>query len=127
MSNKLVQVDTFIFLQHKFFEMAAFNQESLNTATEILRAIAHPLRLAIIEFVDQKKLINVNKIYNTLKLEQSITSQHLRILRNVDLVHTKREGKFIYYSLNYDKIEQVNQAIADFNEKAEKTTAKKAK
>lgn len=104
--------------------MTAFNQENLNTATEILRAIAHPLRLAIVEFVDQKKLINVNKIYNTLKLEQSITSQHLRILRNVDLVHTKREGKFIYYSLNYDKIEQVNQSIADFNEKAEKSAAK---
>ncbi len=106
--------------------MTAFNQENLNTATEILRAIAHPLRLAIVEFVDQKKLINVNKIYNTLKLEQSITSQHLRILRNVDLVHTKREGKFIYYSLNYDKIEQVNQSIADFNEKAEKSAAKEA-
>ena len=103
--------------------MTAFNQENLDTATELLRAIAHPLRLAIIQFIDQKKLINVNKIYNTLKLEQSITSQHLRILRNVGLVDTKREGKFIYYSLNYDKIEQVNVAILQFSESEKKEEA----
>jgi len=97
--------------------MAAFNQQELDIATGLLRAIAHPLRLTILEFIDSKEVINVNKIYNTLKLEQSITSQHLRILRNADLVHTRREGKFIYYSLNYDKIEQVNVAINSFNEK----------
>ncbi len=100
--------------------MAAFNQHELDTASELLRAIAHPLRLSILEFIDKKSVINVNKIYNTLKLEQSITSQHLRILRNADLVETKREGKFIYYSLNYDKIEQVNNAIRDFTAKFEK-------
>ena len=100
--------------------MAAFIQQDLDTASELLRAIAHPLRLSILEFIDKKGVINVNKIYNTLRLEQSITSQHLRILRNVDLVETKREGKFIYYSLNYDKIEQVNNAIKDFTEKLDK-------
>ena len=100
--------------------MAAFNQQELDIATGLLRAIAHPLRLTILEFIDSKEVINVNKIYNTLKLEQSITSQHLRILRNADLVHTRREGKFIYYSLNYDKIEQVNVAINSFNEKLTK-------
>ena len=103
--------------------MAAFNQHDLDTASELLRAIAHPLRLSILEFIDKKGVINVNKIYNTLRLEQSITSQHLRILRNVDLVETKREGKFIYYSLNYDKIEQVNNAIKDFTEKLDKVPA----
>jgi DNA-binding transcriptional ArsR family regulator len=94
--------------------MAAFNQQELDTSTELLRAIAHPLRLTILAFIDENKIINVNKIYNTLKLEQSITSQHLRILRNADLVDTKREGKFIYYSVNYDKVEQVNEAIISF-------------
>lgn len=100
--------------------MAAFNQTNLDTASALLRAIAHPLRLSILSFIDKKKIINVNKIYNTLGLEQSITSQHLRILRNAELVDTKREGKFIYYSLNYDKIEQVNEAIIDFTEKLDK-------
>lgn len=91
--------------------MATLDQHSLDNATELLRAISHPLRLSIIEFIDNSGVINVNKIYNTLKLEQSITSQHLRILRNADVVETRREGKYIYYSLNHDKIEQVHEAL----------------
>ena len=90
------------------------NQEKLRLSAEILRALAHPLRMKILEFVDQNKTINVNKIYNTLKLEQSITSQHLRILRSADIVQTKREGKFIHYSINYAKIAHVLKAINGF-------------
>ena len=79
----------------------------LEKAAEIMRAISHPLRMKILAFIDKNKTVHVNKIYNTLGLEQSITSQHLRILRAVDIVKTKREGKFIFYSINYDKINKI--------------------
>lgn len=88
----------------------------LRVSTEILRALCHPLRMKILQFVDENDNINVNKIYNTLKLEQSITSQHLRILRNAGIVSTKREGKFIYYHINYDKIGNVMQVVRTFLE-----------
>ena len=88
-----------------------FDDDQLEVSSEILRALCHPLRLRIVEFIDQNRAINVNKIYNTLKLEQSITSQHLRILRKANLVVTEREGKFIHYSLNYKEIEKANKAI----------------
>ena len=94
-----------------------FDNEKLAVSSELLRALCHPLRLKIIEFIDQHKSINVNKIYNSLKLEQSITSQHLRILRNSNLVHTNREGKFIHYSLNYAEIEKANVAVNKFEVK----------
>lgn len=100
-------------MQNKI-KMTTLDQTNLDTATELLRAIAHPLRLSIIEFIDEKGIINVNKIYNTLKLEQSITSQHLRILRNAEIVETRREGKYIYYTLNYDKIAQLDGAIGTY-------------
>lgn len=90
------------------------NNEKLQDSSEILRALAHPLRMKILEFIDQNDTINVNKIYNTLKLEQSITSQHLRILRLAGLVITEREGKFIHYSINYDKIASAVVAINGF-------------
>jgi ArsR family transcriptional regulator len=90
------------------------NPEKLEASSELLRALAHPLRLQIIEFIDQSDAINVNKIYNTLKLEQSITSQHLRVLRTTDLVSTEREGKFIHYRVDYDKIDQTVKAIRNF-------------
>jgi ArsR family transcriptional regulator len=90
------------------------NPEQLEQSSELLRAIAHPLRLKILEFIDQNDLINVNKIYNTLNLEQSITSQHLRILRNAGLVQTERDGKFIHYSIDYDKVKLAVEAVNGF-------------
>lgn len=88
------------------------SHDKLQVSSEILRALAHPLRMKILEFIDQNDEINVNKIYNTLNLEQSITSQHLRILRLAGLVNTTREGKFIHYSIDYDRI---NNAIGSIN------------
>jgi ArsR family transcriptional regulator len=96
----------------------SINNEKLQVSSDILRALAHPLRLKILQFIDQNDVINVNKIYNTLKLEQSITSQHLRILRMAGLVETEREGKFIHYKVDYDKIANTVSAIGSFLEKS---------
>jgi ArsR family transcriptional regulator len=90
------------------------NNEKLKASTDLLRALVHPLRMQILEFIDQSDAINVNKIYNTLKLEQSITSQHLRILRNAELVQTDRDGKFIHYSIDYDRVDKTVNAIKSF-------------
>ena len=91
-----------------------FSQEKLQISCEIARALAHPLRLKILEFIDRHRRINVNKIYNTLKIEQSITSQHLRILRLAGLVHAERNGKFIHYTIDYDRVENAQTAINHF-------------
>ncbi len=85
--------------------------EQLQESSEVLRALAHPLRMKILEFIDEQGSTHVNKIYNTLHLEQSITSQHLRVLRLADLVHTKREGKYIFYTVNYPKLHKIIKAI----------------
>ena len=96
------------------------DQEKLLVASEILRAIAHPLRLRILEFIDQNDSINVNKIYNTLNLEQSITSQHLRILRINNLVSTTRDGKYIHYRVNYDAVANAVDSVNSFLSLTEK-------
>ncbi|MEY3323213.1 MAG: hypothetical protein RLZZ417_2796 [Bacteroidota bacterium] len=98
----------------KVKEKINFNQERLDNSTDILRALAHPLRIKILSFIDQNDEINVNKIYNTLDLEQSITSQHLSVLRHADLVQTNREGKFVQYSIDYKKIDKAVIAIKSF-------------
>ncbi len=94
----------------------SINHEQLQYSSEVLRALAHPLRMKIMEFIDQNERVHVNKIYNTLNLEQSITSQHLRILRLADLVETNRDGKFIHYSINYDKVDRAVKSINRFLE-----------
>lgn len=90
------------------------DNDKLQESSEILRALAHPLRMKILEFIDSNKMINVNKIYNTLNLEQSITSQHLRILRLAGIVTTRREGKFIQYSIDYARVSNAVRAIGSF-------------
>ena len=94
------------------------HHERLQVSSEILRAIAHPLRMKILEFIDRNTEINVNKIYNTLGLEQSITSQHLRILRVAGLVDTERDGKYVHYSISYEKVGGTVEGVKRFLEKS---------
>lgn len=90
------------------------DNEKLQVSSDILRALAHPLRLKILVFIDKYQNINVNKIYNTLKIEQSITSQHLKILRNSGVVITEKEGKFVHYHINYEVVEKAMVAVNNF-------------
>ncbi len=80
-------------------------------SAENLRALTHDLRLRIVDYIDKNPATCVNNIYNSLGLEQSITSQHLKILRFNNIVITKREGKQILYTLNYKKIKKLANAI----------------
>jgi ArsR family transcriptional regulator, virulence genes transcriptional regulator len=86
----------------------------LHSAGILLRAISHPLRLKILSFIDKHKPVNVHSIYTNLNLDQSIASQQLNILRASNLVKTTREGKFIFYTVNYETIERINMLIDNF-------------
>jgi DNA-binding transcriptional ArsR family regulator len=76
-------------------------------AALILRAVNHKLRQQMIKLIDEKQKIVVTEIYVKLKLEQSVASQHLAILRRAGIVTTQRDGKFIYYSVNYPRVQEV--------------------
>ena len=91
-----------------------FSSEKLNYSCNLMRALAHPLRLKILEFIDQKGETNVNKIYHQLHIEQSITSQHLKILRLAGVVVGRREGKKVYYKINYPVVEKASKAVDRF-------------
>ncbi len=102
------------------------NGEQLKPAVRILRALAHPLRLRIISVIHENNgSANVGEIFAALKIEQSVASQHLRILREAALVNTRRDQKFVYYSLDYERIAHTNSAITILEDL--ETSAKKAK
>ncbi len=94
--------------------MTNINIGKVKVSAEILRALTHPLRLEILNFIDNNTSVNVKRIYKELGLKQSITSQHLQILRHAGLVITKRDGKFINYALDYSKIGDAIKAIDKF-------------
>jgi ArsR family transcriptional regulator len=77
--------------------------EILEDMAELLRAIAHPVRLAIIELLQGGKQLSVSQIQKELKLTQTTASHHLIMLKNKDILDARRTGKSIlYYLLNED-------------------------
>ncbi|MGN6399561.1 MAG: ArsR/SmtB family transcription factor [Flavisolibacter sp.] len=79
----------------------------------VFRAINHPLRRQMLEVLHQNVRMTVTEIFIKLRLEQSVASQHLAILRRAAMVNTERQGKFIFYSVNYQRIKQVHQIAAE--------------
>ena len=80
-------------------------------AAMILRALNHKLRQQIVKLIDEQQKMTVTEIYDKLRLEQSVASQHLAILRRAGIVITTREGKFIFYTVDYNRLEQINQFV----------------
>ena len=85
----------------------------LRKAVLVLRAVNHKLRQRIIDLLDDDESMTVTDIYIKLRLEQSVASQHLAILRRAGVVITELQGKFIYYSINKDRIEQISTLVKD--------------
>lgn len=84
---------------------------NLKKAALVLRALNHKLRQQIFHLIEDSKKITVTEIYVQLRLEQSVASQHLAILRKAGIVITERDGKFIYYKVNYKRVEQLNDFV----------------
>ena len=78
-----------------------------------LRAINHKLRQVILKYIGEKGQVTVSEIFDHLLLEQAVASQHLAILRKAGFVKTKRDGKFIYYSVNRQRVLDLNKFIND--------------
>ena len=76
-----------------------FDIEQLEDTTETLRAIAHPIRITIIDLLSKEDKCSVTQIHEALSIEQAIASHHLRILKNKKIVRVSREGKNSFYSL----------------------------
>ncbi len=86
---------------------------NVKKASLILRAINHDLRQIIIKVICQNKKISVTELYSKLRIEQSVASQHLALLRRAEIVSTIREGKFIYYSLNFIRINEIEKFVGN--------------
>ncbi len=80
---------------------------NIKKAALILRALNHKLRQQMIQLLDEKQKMTVTELYVQLRLEQSVASQHLAILRRAGMVNTTREGKFIYYSVNHKRLAEI--------------------
>jgi len=85
--------------------------EKLEIGASMLRAMAHPMRIAIIDLLTATKRLSVTEIYEKLGIEQASASHHLNILKNKGILESKREGKMIFYSLKHDKLVEIIESL----------------
>lgn len=102
-----------IVLEHEETGKIHLDYTAVKSAAMTLRAVNHKLRQQIIRLLEENKRMNVTDIYVKMRLEQSVASQHLAILRRANIVTTRREGKFIHYTLNYKRIAAVATFVND--------------
>ncbi len=76
----------------------------LEEAASKLRAIAHPMRIAIITLLEKKEQMNVTQIYETLKIEQASASHHLNILKTKGILDSRRSGKNTFYFIKHEAL-----------------------
>ncbi len=84
---------------------------NIKKAALVLRALNHKLRQQIIKTIHESKRLTVTQLYVKLRLEQSVASQHLAILRKAGIVSTERDGKFIFYTINSARITAINEFV----------------
>jgi DNA-binding transcriptional ArsR family regulator len=86
--------------------------EKLDQAAGKLRAMSHPMRIAIIDLLAQhSEPLNVTEIYKSLDIEQATASHHLNILKSKNILISKRNGKNIFYSLKNHTITEILECI----------------
>ena len=89
-----------------------FDVEQLEVAANMLKAIAHPMRIAILGHLENDKKMTVTQIHKLLKIEQSTTSHHLGILKDKGVLCSKREGKNTYYFLKFQQLGNIINCIS---------------
>lgn len=97
--------------------LASVDVTGLEAASELLKAFAHPLRLAIVlEVQDGERC--VHDLVESLGVAQPLVSQHLRVLRTAGVLAGRRRGREIAYSIADEHVVHIAlDAIAHANER----------
>jgi DNA-binding transcriptional ArsR family regulator len=82
----------------------------LAKAAEVIKALGHPDRLKILEFLEDGEQI-VGDIQECLSMRQAIVSQHLAKLRGWNIVDSRRDGVHVYYRIVEPKVRHVLDCI----------------
>jgi DNA-binding transcriptional ArsR family regulator len=89
------------------------NTSAINKGVLTLRAINHVLRQEILQMIHEKKRVIVTEIHTKFRIEQSVASEHLALLRKEKFVTTERDGRFIFYSVNYETLKNVHRLVEE--------------
>jgi DNA-binding transcriptional ArsR family regulator len=87
------------------------NKEKLEKAAFILKTVAHPLRLAMIDLLNVNEKMGVNDICEVLNAEQSLVSHHLINMKLRGILKSEKDGLNVYYSLKERDVTKLIECI----------------
>jgi DNA-binding transcriptional ArsR family regulator len=101
--------------QQKTRRESLLNFPSLRESVLTLRAVNHKGRQRILDLLDEHKFLTVTDLYIKLRWDQSLTSQHLAILRRAKAVNAVRDGKHIFYEVNHRRLAQISKITQELS------------
>ncbi|SHE53353.1 transcriptional regulator, ArsR family [Desulfofundulus australicus DSM 11792] len=90
------------------------NVHDYEEKAELLKALAHPVRLCIVDGLLQNEC-NVTKIRECLELPQSTVSQHLSILKSRGIIKGRRRGTEICYTVSNELVRELMKILTGKN------------
>jgi DNA-binding transcriptional ArsR family regulator len=85
----------------------------IEKAANMMKAISHPMRLAILGHLGEGKQLSVTEIHKLLGIEQSTASHHLGILKDKGILASTRSGKNTLYHLRRQNLSQLIRCISE--------------
>ncbi len=93
-------------------EVLEENLEILETEADLLKALAHPIRLAIVKGLMNEEGCNVSEMQHCLQIPQSTLSQHLAKLREADILSSERNGLERNYYVVDEKAKKIVKVLS---------------
>jgi len=94
-------------------EFSDLNPEEVERAANMIKAISHPMRLAILGYLGEGNKMSVTEIHSLLKIEQSTASHHLGILKDKGILASVRNGKNTLYYLKRKNLSTLVKCISE--------------
>ena len=85
-----------------------------NDLASTLKVLAHPARIAILEYISKQKSCICKDIVEEIGLAQPTVSQHLKELKSIGIIVGEVEGKSICYCLDPDKWKSIQKVLNQF-------------
>lgn len=85
--------------------------EKLQKISEIFQGLAYPVRLQVLELLEDGNDYTVSEILEKVQIEASLLSHHLSKMKNIGILESYRKGRNIYYRLAIMEISKVFDCI----------------
>jgi DNA-binding transcriptional ArsR family regulator len=113
---------TSVFIESGNGKELTIQTNAIRQAALLFKALNHDLRQQILHLLHKSKGLTVTEVYVKLQLDQPVASQHLAILRRAKLVTTRRDGKNIYYSVDYESFDHIKNCAFELLKQPKGTT-----